>query len=65
MRQITCYLAIVLFSQMAIADDWPQWQGPNRNAVSGETGLLQEWPEGGHGWHGESKGLVVATVRQQ
>jgi alcohol dehydrogenase (cytochrome c) len=32
---------------MAIADDWPQWQGPNRNAVSGETGLLQEWPEGG------------------
>jgi outer membrane protein assembly factor BamB len=29
------------------ADDWPQWQGPNRNAMSKETGLLQQWPEGG------------------
>ncbi|NNJ24999.1 PQQ-binding-like beta-propeller repeat protein [Alienimonas chondri] len=27
--------------------DWPQWQGPDRDAVSQETGLLQEWPEGG------------------
>ena len=27
--------------------DWPQWQGPNRNAVSHETGLLQQWPESG------------------
>ncbi len=27
--------------------DWPQWQGPNRDAKSKETGLLQEWPEGG------------------
>ena len=31
----------------ANAADWPQWQGPKRNAVSSETGLLQEWPEGG------------------
>jgi outer membrane protein assembly factor BamB len=31
----------------AVADDWPQWQGPDRNAMSGERGLLQEWtPEG-------------------
>ena len=27
--------------------DWPGWQGPNRDAVSTETGLLKEWPEGG------------------
>jgi hypothetical protein len=27
--------------------DWPQWQGPDRNAISKETGLLQEWPGGG------------------
>jgi outer membrane protein assembly factor BamB len=27
--------------------DWPQWQGPDRNAVSKETGLLQEWPKEG------------------
>ena len=31
----------------ATADDWPQWQGPDRNAVSKETGLLQEWPKDG------------------
>lgn len=24
--------------------DWPQWQGPDRNAMSKETGLLQAWP---------------------
>jgi hypothetical protein len=22
--------------------DWPQWQGPDRNAISKETGLLKE-----------------------
>jgi outer membrane protein assembly factor BamB len=27
--------------------DWPQWQGPDRNAISQERGLLQEWPKGG------------------
>jgi outer membrane protein assembly factor BamB len=27
--------------------DWPQWQGPDRSAVSRETGLLQEWPKSG------------------
>ena len=31
----------------ASATDWPQWQGPNRNAMSNERGLLQEWPTGG------------------
>jgi outer membrane protein assembly factor BamB len=31
----------------ASADDWPQWQGPNRDAMSKERGLLQEWPKEG------------------
>lgn len=31
----------------AIAGDWPQYLGPDRNAVSSETGLLAEWPESG------------------
>lgn len=30
-----------------LAADWPQWQGPNRDAISPESGLLQEWPEDG------------------
>src|SRR5207302_1322834 len=29
------------------AYDWPQWQGPNRNGVSRETGLLKSWPAHG------------------
>ena len=31
----------------ASAADWPQWRGPNRDAVSGETGLLPEWKPAG------------------
>lgn len=31
----------------AWALDWPQWQGPDRNAVSKEKGLLQSWPKEG------------------
>lgn len=26
---------------------WPQWRGPRRDGVSGETGLLASWPQGG------------------
>jgi outer membrane protein assembly factor BamB len=29
------------------AADWPQWRGPNRDGISKETGLLQEWPKDG------------------
>ncbi len=28
-------------------NSWPQWQGPERNGLNDEKGLLQEWPEGG------------------
>jgi len=31
----------------AQADDWPQFRGPGRDAVSAETGLARAWPEGG------------------
>lgn len=36
-----------LAGQAALADDWPQWRGPQRNGTSRETGLLREWPAGG------------------
>src|SRR5262245_18722014 len=36
-----------LFHFPASADDWTQWQGPNRNVISKETGLLKEWPKDG------------------
>jgi outer membrane protein assembly factor BamB len=43
-------LALAISAQQALCAgnfDWPQWQGPERNAVSKETGLLKEWPKDG------------------
>ena len=37
--------------------DWPQWRGPNRDAVSSETGLLAQWPETGPPLLWKSAGL--------
>lgn len=31
----------------ASADDWPQWQGINRDSISQETDLLQQWSADG------------------
>jgi outer membrane protein assembly factor BamB len=41
----------------ASAEDWPQWQGPGRNAISKETGLLKEWPKEGPPLAWKSAGL--------
>lgn len=40
-------LLVLALGAPALADDWPQWRGPNRNGLSTETGLLPSWPEGG------------------
>lgn len=46
------------------ADDWPQWRGPRRNAVSAETGLLRSWPEAGPkvAWNASGLGTGYASV---
>jgi outer membrane protein assembly factor BamB len=44
---LTSFALCLAVTRAARADDWPQWQGPDRNAVSKETGLLKEWPKGG------------------
>jgi outer membrane protein assembly factor BamB len=50
-RILLATLAAVTLSLSLVPDalgtDWPQWQGPDRNAVSKETGLLKEWPKDG------------------
>lgn len=48
----------------AHADDWPQWRGPRRDAVSAETGLLQTWPDGGPRtlWHTNGLGTGYSSV---
>ncbi len=39
---------LVLSAALSVmADDWPQWRGPQRNGISRETGLLKEWPKEG------------------
>lgn len=52
MKRFSLPLGSLLLAATAIAAstgnfDWPQWQGPDRNAISKEPGLLQEWPKGG------------------
>ncbi|MFO0915867.1 MAG: PQQ-binding-like beta-propeller repeat protein [Pirellulales bacterium] len=52
MKCVIRCLAMTLITSVASADpagpfDWPQWQGPQRDAVSRETGLLQEWTADG------------------
>ena len=41
------FFSVVLCPSLALGNDWPQWQGPNRDGLSAETGLLKSWPEGG------------------
>jgi outer membrane protein assembly factor BamB len=55
MKKYSSWCWLVLFVPVALGGnagvdptgDWPQWRGPHRDAVSTETGLLHEWPEGG------------------
>ncbi|QDV42395.1 outer membrane biogenesis protein BamB [Stieleria neptunia] len=47
---IKLYLAGLLLlcsGVIGFAADWPQWQGPDRNSISNEEALLQQWPDGG------------------
>ena len=39
-------LMVLALSAGTQADDWPQWRGSNRNAVSPETGLMRSWSDG-------------------
>lgn len=40
-------LCALVVSSLAVAEDWPQFLGPNRDGISRETGLAKAWPEGG------------------
>ena len=41
--KLYAFTIALLLVETSIASDWPQWRGPNRNAVSSETGLLTSW----------------------
>ena len=40
-------ISILILSSLCLAIDWPQYLGPNRNAVSSETGIKRSWPAAG------------------
>jgi outer membrane protein assembly factor BamB len=53
-----CGAALVrLAAQTQPSTDWPQWRGPDRNGVSAETGLQQQW-----GTSGPTLEWTVATL---
>lgn len=49
---------------LTASSDWPQFHGPNRDSICRETGLLQEWREGGPQllWTLEGLGRGFSTV---
>ncbi len=50
-KQLPAWFVSILFSMpifvQAADGPWNQWRGPDRDDLSTETGLLQEWPAGG------------------
>jgi outer membrane protein assembly factor BamB len=38
---------LLILSASVRADDWPQWLGPQRDAIWRETGILDKFPQGG------------------
>jgi outer membrane protein assembly factor BamB len=40
-------LTLAILASPALADDWPQWFGPQRDGVWRETGIVEKLPEGG------------------
>jgi outer membrane protein assembly factor BamB len=40
-------LLLLLLNSVAMADDWPQWLGPQRDGVWRESGILSKFPAGG------------------
>lgn len=40
-------LGVLALALPVAADDWPQWQGPKRDNISAERGLLKQLPRGG------------------
>ena len=63
-RKTLSALVLISLTCAVIAKDWPQWRGPNRDAVSTETGLLKEWPEGGPklAWKADGFGTGYSSV---
>jgi outer membrane protein assembly factor BamB len=53
MKNVTRYKGLlvmgflIICASFTLAQDWPQYLGPNRDSTSSETGILRTWPENG------------------
>jgi outer membrane protein assembly factor BamB len=47
LRIVPVCLMVICCAAVSLADDWPQWMGPNRDNVWRETGLIEKFPAGG------------------
>jgi hypothetical protein len=72
MKQIKIHFTLVILMAgmvNVIAQDWPQYLGPNRNSLSDQKAILRSWPQKGPEvlWTAEVGigfgGPVVKTVR--
>ena len=45
--QLLLVIGLLGWSVAPAGGEWPQWRGPNRDGVSGESGLLKQWPAEG------------------
>ncbi|MDB4566870.1 hypothetical protein N9Z78_02595, partial [Akkermansiaceae bacterium] len=43
----SAFLLIIALVSSAVAEDWPQWFGPQRDGVWREDGIIDKFPEGG------------------
>src|SRR5262245_9047751 len=45
-KSVACStIGFVLFANVTLGGDWPQWRGPQGDSVSKETGLPIQWSE--------------------
>lgn len=45
--QLLLVIGLLGWSAAPAGGEWPQWRGSNRDGVSGESGLLKQWPAEG------------------
>lgn len=69
LKQVRAALAVtamigLMLAGPAVAEDWPQWRGADRDAISGETGLMERWPDGGPpvAWAVENVGVGYSSL---
>jgi len=75
-KRLAVFLILATFPCLAVADDWPQWRGANRDGVWNETGIIDRFESDqieirwrqpiGPGYSGPtvSDGRVFVTDRQ-